>query len=98
MDVPYNKAASSSYDYASGRIDYQAYHDLKDGKCNSCRRRRAMKARMCRQCYNRYTGSPKPIRGGQLPGRNEPCPCGSGMKFKLCCLRRRRWPSSIRTP
>jgi len=21
-------------------------------------------------------------------GRNEPCPCGSGKKFKKCCLRR----------
>jgi uncharacterized protein YecA (UPF0149 family) len=23
-------------------------------------------------------------------GRNEPCPCGSGKKFKVCCLRRIR--------
>ena len=22
-------------------------------------------------------------------GRNEPCPCGSGRKFKHCCLQRR---------
>ncbi len=21
-----------------------------------------------------------------LPGRNEPCPCGSGKKYKHCCL------------
>ncbi|MCP4138456.1 MAG: hypothetical protein GY754_46290 [bacterium] len=20
------------------------------------------------------------------PGRNDPCPCGSGLKFKKCCL------------
>ncbi|HDP5041844.1 SEC-C metal-binding domain-containing protein, partial [Staphylococcus aureus] len=20
------------------------------------------------------------------PGRNDPCPCGSGKKFKQCCL------------
>ncbi|MBX3680834.1 MAG: SEC-C domain-containing protein, partial [Rhodocyclaceae bacterium] len=20
-----------------------------------------------------------------LPGRNDPCPCGSGLKFKKCC-------------
>jgi len=26
----------------------------------------------------------KPIVGGQLPGRNDPCPCGSGLKFKRC--------------
>jgi uncharacterized protein YecA (UPF0149 family) len=23
----------------------------------------------------------------ELPGRNEPCPCGSGRKFKKCCGR-----------
>ena len=22
----------------------------------------------------------------QRPGRNEPCPCGSGKKYKQCCL------------
>lgn len=28
------------------------------------------------------------MEGQDLPGRNEPCLCGSGMKFKQCCLRR----------
>jgi len=23
-------------------------------------------------------------------GRNDPCPCGSGKKYKQCCLRKRR--------
>lgn len=23
--------------------------------------------------------------GGRMPGRNDPCPCGSGKKFKACC-------------
>ena len=22
------------------------------------------------------------------PGRNDPCPCGSGRKYKKCCIRR----------
>jgi preprotein translocase subunit SecA len=26
------------------------------------------------------------IKGLLNPGRNEPCPCGSGKKFKKCCL------------
>ena len=27
-----------------------------------------------------------PIKKGQAPvGRNDPCPCGSGKKFKKCC-------------
>jgi len=27
----------------------------------------------------------KPVVGGQKVGRNEPCPCGSGKKYKKCC-------------
>jgi uncharacterized protein len=26
------------------------------------------------------------IRTGPKIGRNDPCPCGSGMKYKKCCL------------
>jgi uncharacterized protein YecA (UPF0149 family) len=28
----------------------------------------------------------EPIKGGGgKPGRNDPCPCGSGKKYKQCC-------------
>jgi uncharacterized protein YecA (UPF0149 family) len=27
-----------------------------------------------------------PIHGEQAPGRNDPCPCGSGKKYKKCCF------------
>ena len=32
---------------------------------------------------------PQPItfRVAPLPGRNDPCPCGSGERFKQCCGR-----------
>jgi len=33
---------------------------------------------------------PTPIQMSRKPprvGRNEPCPCGSGKKFKKCCLK-----------
>ena len=26
-----------------------------------------------------------PVKADKKPGRNEPCPCGSGKKFKNCC-------------
>ncbi|MFU0832102.1 MAG: preprotein translocase subunit SecA [Oscillospiraceae bacterium] len=32
---------------------------------------------------NRHT----PVRKGKKPGRNDPCPCGSGKKYKKCCGR-----------
>jgi uncharacterized protein len=38
--------------------------------------------------------APAPGRGGNIvtarkvPERNAPCPCGSGKKFKNCCLKK----------
>jgi SWIM/SEC-C metal-binding protein len=26
------------------------------------------------------------IRVSEVPGRNDPCPCGSGLKYKKCCM------------
>ena len=44
------------------------------------------------QLYNDDFKIPKITRGRQIPirtgvkiGRNEPCPCGSGKKYKKCC-------------
>jgi uncharacterized protein YecA (UPF0149 family) len=34
----------------------------------------------------RDSGRLSPIRHGKI-GRNDPCPCGSGRKFKKCCGR-----------
>jgi hypothetical protein len=34
-----------------------------------------------------YASSPAPIRSSGKTGRNDPCPCGSGKKFKKCCLK-----------
>jgi uncharacterized protein len=36
---------------------------------------------------HRFDGlvSRTPIRKAAVPGRNDPCPCGSGRKFKKCC-------------
>ena len=30
------------------------------------------------------------------PGRNDPCPCGSGRKFKHCCLQKHASEDSVR--
>ncbi len=34
-------------------------------------------------------GPPQPLRSDKI-GRNEPCPCGSGKKYKKCCLRKEK--------
>ncbi len=36
--------------------------------------------------YNRGEGGPvQTVTKGKKPGRNDPCPCGSGKKYKKCC-------------
>jgi SEC-C motif-containing protein len=31
-------------------------------------------------------------------GRNDPCPCGSGLKYKKFCLDKRPWDEILREP
>jgi uncharacterized protein YecA (UPF0149 family) len=31
------------------------------------------------------TPKTEPIKGEAKPNRNDPCPCGSGKKYKKCC-------------
>ena len=33
----------------------------------------------------RALSPPEPVRAALKVGRNDPCPCGSGRKFKKCC-------------
>jgi uncharacterized protein len=37
--------------------------------------------------WSSYDQNPDPIRASNSPGRNDPCPCGSGKKYKRCCGR-----------
>ncbi|GAH69608.1 unnamed protein product [marine sediment metagenome] len=34
---------------------------------------------------NDFKESSLPLKKPKLVGRNEPCPCGSGIKYKKCC-------------
>ena len=31
------------------------------------------------------TDTKRPVHSDKKPGRNDPCPCGSGLKYKKCC-------------
>ena len=33
----------------------------------------------------------EPIHADAKPGRNDPCPCGSGKKYKQCCAKKQTW-------
>ena len=34
---------------------------------------------------NILLNTPEPVKVDKKTGRNDPCPCGSGMKYKKCC-------------
>jgi uncharacterized protein YecA (UPF0149 family) len=38
----------------------------------------------CRQGIG-FTDRPNPFASTPKIGRNDPCPCGSGRKYKRCC-------------
>ena len=50
----------------------------------------ALYLRALRPAYeDRAAGSTRPHRNpGSRIGRNDPCPCGSGRKYKQCCMKR----------
>ena len=33
----------------------------------------------------KFLNAPTPLRKPVKVGRNDPCPCGSGLKYKKCC-------------
>lgn len=35
------------------------------------------------------------IKRQKTPGRNAPCPCGSGKKFKNCCIQKIKFVTSL---
>jgi len=37
------------------------------------------------------------LRCLHIPGRNAPCPCGSGRKFKRCCWAKFQTPTATQT-
>ena len=47
----------------------------------------AVAAEWRRQTFAQQPPARKPLAGNaREPGRNDPCPCGSGLKYKKCCL------------
>jgi hypothetical protein len=40
---------------------------------------------LARMIWNAHHDSSQPVRKSEKVGRNEPCPCGSGLKYKKCC-------------
>ena len=64
------------------KTDYSRYRTQKDDIEESRQRQREVASRDTRE--QRVTA---PVRAEKTVGRNDPCPCGSGKKYKACCGR-----------
>jgi uncharacterized protein len=46
----------------------------------------AIQGRLHAQSHAQSDTQPATPKPAAQPGRNQPCPCGSGRKFKRCCM------------
>jgi preprotein translocase subunit SecA len=86
--VEYKKEAFDMFGDLTSRIATEVVsrlYKIQVQKAETVRREPVKQARLN---YNRGEGSGGPVqtvRRGKKVGRNDPCPCGSGKKFKRCC-------------
>jgi len=71
-------------------VDFSAYHDDGTEHAGAHHEKAEFMLRHGGWIYSRpVREGAAPIRLAQpKPGRNDPCPCGSGKKYKHCCLNR----------
>jgi preprotein translocase subunit SecA len=91
--VEYKKESYNMFEDLMGRIEedtlrflflLQPVEEQKQAEQLERKRKRA-EFLMSQQNSNNGGGSPQPVkREGSKVGRNDPCPCGSGKKFKKC--------------
>ncbi|MCX7899518.1 MAG: YchJ family protein [Methylocystis sp.] len=73
-------------DDKTGYVEFVA-HFIADGERHAHRERSLFRHDDDGRWYFQEEANQKkaPIVKGAQPGRNDPCPCGSGAKFKKCC-------------
>jgi preprotein translocase subunit SecA len=90
--VEFKKEAFTLFEDMMGRIDTETVRYLflvqparpEDEAREIERRQRKQQQEMQLQAGAAQTEQPKPVRTGAKVGRNDPCPCGSGKKYKKC--------------
>jgi len=91
--VEFKKEAFTLFEDMMGRIDEEIVRYLfliqpvrpeEEAKALERKQERQQK-QMQYQTGPAQAEAPKPVRSGAKVGRNDPCPCGSGRKYKKCC-------------
>ena len=72
-------------DDTEGSVEFEALYEM-DGLSDTHHEKAKFKKKGSRWLYEEGTIIPKTVvRSGPKVGRNDPCPCGSGRKYKHCC-------------
>jgi preprotein translocase subunit SecA len=90
--VEFKKEAFTLFDDLMNRIDTEAVRFLflmqpakPQEEAKQIEQRQQRQARNLQfQAGPAQAEAPKPVRAGAKVGRNDPCPCGSGKKYKKC--------------
>ncbi|MGB6432070.1 MAG: preprotein translocase subunit SecA [Candidatus Acidiferrales bacterium] len=90
--VEFKREAFTLFEELMGRIDAETVRYLfliqparpEDQAKEIERRQRRQQQQMQYQAGAAQAEAPKPVRTGAKIGRNDPCPCGSGKKYKKC--------------
>jgi preprotein translocase subunit SecA len=91
--VEFKKEAFTLFDELMTRIDSETVRYLfliqparpEDQAREIERRQQRQQQQLQYQTGPAQAEAPKPVRAGAKVGRNDPCPCGSGKKYKKCC-------------
>jgi preprotein translocase subunit SecA len=85
--VEYKREAFEVFADMTSRISFEVLRRLFKIQVQKKETIQSASTRQANLNYNRGEGpSPtQPKKRGKKTGRNEPCPCGSGKKFKKCC-------------
>jgi preprotein translocase subunit SecA len=84
--VEYKKEAFNMFGEMTSRISTEVVSRLFKIQVQTKERVRKEPVRQMRLNYNRGEGSAvQTVRRAKKVGRNDPCPCGSGKKYKKCC-------------
>ena len=95
---------AAPFAYLAGRLDLLSKSTVADIESNLApdpmqilRREMAATVAAANDTFKEYRLASlpaRPVKRGARVGRNEPCPCGSGKKYKRCCIDRREIGSS----
>lgn len=83
--IEYKKEAFDMFVEMAGRISTEVLSRLFKVQIQKQEAIRRQPLAQTRLSYNRGESAVQTVRAHKKIGRNEPCPCGSGKKYKKCC-------------